>query len=210
MTGGTDAKRLRQLLAAMPDVGGDGLMLVGGAASDGGELSALLNWLGARPAQVERWWRCLEWTDCVRLEQALPELPEHLSRLLWGRWFGEAADLELWREGEAFRWRVIAGPGDEPPGIDTRLFDTAGADGPAPLRRGAEVTAYLWGAKEGQVGTADAATLEPLLRAPGRATLRYTPYYDRGALAAVWYHGIDSVEGEAPPSGSGGSAAEAI
>jgi hypothetical protein len=176
-------------------------MLVGGAASDGGELSALLDWLGARGAQGERWWRCLEWTDRGRLEQALPELPEHLSRLLWGRWFGQAADLELWREGEGFRWRVIAEPGDEPPGIDTRLFDAAGAGGPATLRGGAEVTAYLWGAKEGQVGTADALTLGPLLRAARRATLRYTPYYDRGALAAVWYRGIEGVENTAVPSG---------
>lgn len=104
------------------------------------------------------------------------------------------------------RWRVIAAPGAEPPGTDTRFFAGAHAGGPAMLRRGREVTAYLWGANEGQVGTADAATLGPLLRASERATLRYTPYYDRGALAAVWYRGIDGVEGEAASVGSAATA----
>ncbi len=208
--------RLRDALRAMREVKAeaeaeaeaeaDGLSLVGGSvlATDDA-LAALLAWLERRGRPETRWWRCVEWTDRVRLEAAPPAAPRDIARLLWGRWFGEPGDLELWRENESFRWRFVgdarAPDGEDAPGQDTDFFRGPAEGGAPRLRAGSDVIAYLWGAKEGQVATATRKTMALLSDARGRSRLRYTPYYDRGALGAVRYReilGAGAAKGSAP------------
>lgn len=185
---------------------GSGMTFVAGQADAAAEaLEPVFAWLGTlRPqdGREARWWWCAEWTDRVRLEEGPPGVPEDLPRLVWGRWFGPAGDLEAWREGERFRWRFLGDAGVRPPpGVEHADF-FAGADedgAPRLLRPGEDRVGLLWKADDARVATADpGTTLRLLAEAPGRLRLCYTPFYDRGVVAAVRYRGIEP----APPAAS--------
>jgi hypothetical protein len=145
-----------------------------------------------------RWWWCAEWTDRVCLDEAAPEVPDDLPRLVWARWFGEAGDLELWREGDRFGWRFLGDKGAvPPPGVEHEDFFAGAEEDGAPrvLRRGEDRVGLLWEARDARVATADPeTTLKYLADAPGRLQLRYTPFYDRGVVAAVRYRGIEPAQ----------------
>ncbi len=188
-------------LAALPGpLDGGGMTLVAGRVDAAAEsLAPVLAWLRGLRVEGEpeaRWWRCAEWTDRVRLEEAGPGVPDDLPRLVWARWFGGAGDLELWREGERFGWRFL---GDAevrpPPGVEHEdYFVGAGDDGsPRVLRPGGDRVGLLWDARDARVATADPETLKYLADAPGRQQVRYTPYYDRGVVAAVRYRRIEGL-----------------
>lgn len=170
--------------------------LVGGAA-DAERLKSLLDWL-AGTAEDGAWWRCLEWTDRVALDAGAPALPENLSRLVWGRWFGAAGDLEAWRDGEGFRWR-FAGDGKVRPMLhagDTDAFDTA-RGGDAELRlRAVERKAMLWPRDDARVATASPEALSLLPQRPGAAWVRYVEYLDHGSVAAVRYLAAEFLAGQ--------------
>jgi hypothetical protein len=169
-------------------LGPDELTFVSGAAGgDGDSLQALLKWLAARGSGP--WWRCLEWTDRVRLDEEPPALPPDVGTLVWGRWFGDHGDLELWREGLGFRWRFVGDFAGEdaprPPGQDADFFVDGGAG--ARLRAGRDdVQHMLWKQGEARVATADGETLRFLKDKPRQAAV-CTVYYDHGAVAAVRY-----------------------
>jgi hypothetical protein len=170
--------------------------LVGGAA-DAERLKSLLDWL-AGMAEDGAWWRCLEWTDRVALEAGPPALPENLLRLVWGRWFGAAGDLEAWRDGEVFRWR-FAGDGEVRPTLqqgDTDAFDVA-RGGDAELRlRAVERKAMLWPRDDARVATASPKALRLLAPRPAPVWVRYREYLDHGAAAAVRYVAVEDPAGK--------------
>jgi hypothetical protein len=172
-------------------LGPDDLTFVAGPAAGEPEVKALVDWLAGRGSGP--WWRCAEWTDRVRLEAAAgPALPADLGTLVWARWFAEAGDLELWREGAGFRWRFVGDRCTPPPGADDFF---AAEDGVAPrLRAGPPTRHLLWRDGEARVATADAETLE-YLRGKPRQSAACTLYYDHGAVAAVRYRGLESAPG---------------
>lgn len=195
-----DETSLRALLARSPLVGAGDLTFVAGSVAASAEgVSPLFGWVaGLKSEGAPRWWQCAEWTDRVRLDEAPPEAPGDLARLVWGRWFAGAGDLELWREGERFRWRFLGDPGQVPPAeVAHEDFFADGSGGAARLRRGEPGTALLWRATDGRIATADRETTAYLRRAPGRLRVRFTPYYDHGVVAAVRY--LEVVAEDAQP-----------
>lgn|GEM_PF-3313503 len=200
-----DAETTVRGFQPLPDpVDGSGMTFVAGRADATTEaLEAVFAWAaGLRGADgsAPRWWWCAEWTDRVGLEEAPPGVPEDLPRLVWGRWFGPVGDLELWREGEGFRWRFLGDRGARPPEDVAHEDFFAGADedgAPPVLRPGGDRVGLLWKRDDARVATADAGTtLRHLFAQPGRLRLRYTPYYDRGVVAAVRYRGIEPLSGQ--------------
>lgn len=178
----------------------DGLRLVAGRVPAAEEaLAALLAWLGT-PGRGE-WWACLEWTDRMGFAPlgAAAQVPEDLPRLVAARYFARSGDLELWRDDAAFRWRYVGAPRDgDAPGQEADLL--AGPDAPV-LRAARPRHALLWGRGDVQVATADAQSRRHLAHAPARLRIPYTIYYDRGAVAAVRFHGVRA---ESPPAAGGG------
>jgi hypothetical protein len=159
----------------------------GSMKEDESAFADLLDWLAKRGKGP--WWRCLEWTDRVRLEEGDPCVPEAAGMLVWGRWFGAAGDLELWREGEDFRWRFVGEPFTDgvsgPPGQDGNYFAEGGAG--RLLRAGpGDVQHILWEHAEARIATADEVTRAFLKGKPRQAAV-CTVYYDHGTVAAVQY-----------------------
>jgi hypothetical protein len=124
----------------------------------------------------------------MRLDQVREPEVDDFPRLVWARWFGGAGDLELWREGEHFRWRFLGAPEHEPPAeVAHDDFFADGSGGAPRLRQGEERVALFWMTTDARIATADRATTAFLRDAPGRLRARFTPYYDHGVLAAVRY-----------------------
>lgn len=180
-------------------LGPDDLTFVAGVAAGEPEVMALVDWLAGRGSGP--WWRCAEWTDRVRMEEAAaPALPADLGTLVWARWFGAAGDLELWRDGLGFRWRFVGDRCEPPAGAE----DFFAADGVAPrLRAGPPSRHLLWRDGEARVATADAETLA-YLRGKPRQSAVCTVYYDHGAVAAVRYRGLEPALGAAGKGGQHG------
>lgn len=210
---------LGAVLKDHPLVGADKLAFVGGAVKGtDAAVGVLLTWLGERGAGP--WWSFREWTDRVRLcaglvlgdagagaegEPAAPPLPSTdgddgdggggarlVGGLVWGRWFGAPGDLEVWRDGERFRWRFVGEVAAKyPASKDQDFFAAAGAGGEPPrLCDGGECAAQLWKPTDARAATADECTLALLRAADRQLILHYTPYYDHGMLAAVRYRAI--------------------
>ena len=179
---------LATLLSA-PLLGPDQLSFMSGEAADVAAVERLLAWLGTLGGGA--WWRCLEWTDRVRLQEGPPDLPPDIETLVWGRWFAHPGDLELWRDGLGFRWRFVGEAQGEdavpPPGVEADFF--AAADG-SRLRAGPDARHLLWKAGDARVATADADTMEYLRARPRQAAV-CTVYYDHGSVAAVRYRRLE-------------------
>jgi hypothetical protein len=177
-------------LDALPaTVGGDKLALVGGWV-DAVQVDALVDWL--QKADEGPWWSFREWTDRMQLTERLVGTGGDEVRLVWGRWFGDAGDLEVRRDGGRFRWRWVGNAGVRPPAEvateETDFFTAAERD-----LRAADDTALLWDRADGRVATADTKTTLSLLTDGSRLRLRYTAYYDHGVVAAVRYRRIEPV-----------------
>jgi hypothetical protein len=100
---------------------------------------------------------------------------------VWGRWFGDAGDVEVRRDGGCFRWRWVGNAGVRPPAnvpAEETDFFTAAEGHPPPVLRAADDTALLWDRADGRVATADTETTLSLLSDGSRLRLRYTAYYD--------------------------------
>ena len=189
---------LARLLDACTDVGPGGLTFVGGSIdATEAALDRLLGWLGGEGGR----WSFREWTDRVRLEEGVRGADGDVERLVAGRWFGAPGDLELWREGERFRWRFVGDAGARAPeGVraETDFFAVGGGAAPVLRARGEPETALLWSAADARAATADAQTLR-LLHDRGELELRLTTYYDRGVAAAVRYRELVAAAHAAGP-----------
>lgn len=174
-------------------VGPESLTLVGGVV-EADRVDALVEWLRSMP--VASWWSFREWTDRMRLAAGLAGTGGDRIRFVWGRWFGEAGDLEVRREGPSFRWRWMGTPESRPPEqiarVDTDFFAASGSV-PKPLLRPAEGTALLWDGADARVATADKETTLARLPLESGLQLRYVAYYDAGIVAAVRYRSIELV-----------------
>jgi hypothetical protein len=180
------------LAALAAPVGGDKLALVGGWV-DAAQVDALVAWL--QKAGEGPWWSFREWTDRMRLTEGVAGIGDDVVRLVWGRWFGDAGDLEVRRDGGRFRWRWVGDAEIRPPeDVAKRDVDFFSASTRTVLRP-AEDTALLWDRADGRVATADTKTTLSLLPDKSRLRLRYTAYYDRGVVAAVRYRAIEPVPG---------------
>jgi len=199
-------KSLAKLLDEYDDVDAGSLTLAGGWVEATGEaLDRLLGWVAGEGP----WWSFREWTDRMRLAEGIVGAEGDVERLVAGRWFGTRADLEVWREGERFRWRVVSEKDlRAPDGIEAgESFFSPDEDGEPPVLRARREpeTALLWDRTDARVATAGAATLA-LLPDNGRLQLSYTTYYDRGAVAAVRYRGIaPEAEGASPSTPARGA-----
>lgn len=183
------------LAALAAPVGGDKLALVGGWV-DAAQVAAMVEWL--HKAGEGRWWSFREWTDRMQLTKGLAGAGDDVVRLVWGRWFGDAGDLEVRRDGGRFRWRWVGNAGVRPPAnvpAEETDFFTAAEGDPPPVLRAADDTALLWDRADGRVGTADTGTTLSLLPDGSRLRLAYTAYYDHGVVAAVRYRRIEPVPG---------------
>ncbi len=194
---------LKELLDRSLLVGAESMTFVSGCVDATEEgVEQLLSWLRSLPAGrggATPWWCCAEWTDRMRLsEVATPEAGE-LHRLVWGRWFGDAGDLEAWRDGERLRWRFVGDVEVRPP--ESLRPQDYFEDG-VRLRQGEARTALLWKATDARIATAGRETMACLPPPPARLWVRYTPFYDHGVVAVVRYReilpGSDTEAGPTP------------
>jgi hypothetical protein len=152
------------------------------------KLAAWLSGLDLSGFNVRIW--C--YTDrCTIGQEELPadEQAELLER---ARLFGEGGDLEVWRTGEAFRWRFVGRSEYAPGGKEAAWPENA---------HWRDRRALLWGTRsDGQAQwyddrVAGAALTYPLENAPERVWVKYREYTEAGRPFAVWFTGLEGYDG---------------
>jgi len=162
----------------------------------GGECEAdrLLDWLDEIHAAEMTTWICT-YADSVTCGHEGPSRPVGVIERV--RLFGVGGDLDVWRDGDKFRWRYV-GLGAHAP-EDGRAMPWPGTEtSPVYVR---ERTVLLWGERqEGQSAwfddrTAGAALTYPVPGTPPRVQARYREYTQAGDVLAVWFTGLEAYDG---------------
>lgn len=154
----------------------------------------LATWLGELDTEsfsVAIW----EYTDHTAIGEAMQ--PDDIQWLEHARLFGAGGDLELWRDGDEFRWRYV-GQSENAPSGEQSLSWPATPENPVYCQ---ERTALLWGEHKAEQSqwyddrTAGAALTYPVEGAPDRVRVRYKAYTQAGQVLAIWYTGLEGYNG---------------
>jgi hypothetical protein len=164
--------------------------VTGGTCSEA-DLPAWLGGLDLSALDVRIW----EYTDRCTIGADDPP-PEDAGRLERARLFGAKGDLDVRRDGGAFRW-CYAGERERAP--DGKMLPWPGtAENPVHRR---VRTALLWGTREKDQQqwfddrVAGAALTYPVEGAPERMQVRYHEYTQAGRTLVVWLRGLEGRDG---------------
>lgn len=132
------------------------------------------------------------WCYTDRCEIGEAAAPQNIAYLERARLFGCGGDVDIWRDGQGFRWRYI-GPSDNAP-TGRALSWPRNETNPVFCR---ERTALLWGnrpkgrARWHDDRVAGAALTYPIDGAPERVQVTYREYTQAGRPFAVWFTGLE-------------------